>query len=224
MTPRSTSSDLTKCKLPPFTPDSPHTWIQICESIFVIYKVNRQEERFALTLTSLPAEELSRFQHICELEAEEEQIRYDLLKKAIVTHFDPPLHKKFQMVWEIPTLQPGQRPSDVLQQIFRWLPPGENREHFLVRQFFFSRLPTNMQNLCRNFNEKSLQEIATIADGFSSSLPRSSVFSLTQHDDEAPRINAARGRAGPCRIHAKYGRKARNCAEPTTCTFNQGNS
>jgi hypothetical protein len=210
-------SELSKCKLPEFTPDSPHSWFNVVESLFIIHKVVKEEERFALVLSSLPAKEVSRFESLCALPAEEAEGRYGKLKVGILAQFDPPLHVKYQNLVSIPPLLPGQRPSELLHNMLRWLPAEADREHFLVRQCFLSKLPVEIQNHCRTI-DKPVQDLAAVADTLNISnstsfLPQ--VCAVTQERERRP---------GPCRLHAKFGRQARRCAEPGQCSWSAGNA
>jgi hypothetical protein len=154
------------------------------------------------------------------MDCKEETGRYSLLRDAVMQQFDPPHHVKFANFMSTPVLQPGQRPTEVLHNLLRWIPKGVDRDHWLVRQVFLDKLPSFMRNHFYDDLNSSLQDIAAKADTMhrergSSSLP----------PFENARVMMARS-AGPCRIHAKYGSKANRCAEPTQCSWsvkNQGN-
>ena len=158
------------------------------------------------------------------LEPSEVSKRYTLIKEEATKQYNPPLFRKFQMIWEIPPLQAVQKPSEILTKLFRWLPPSSDRNHFLVREFFFSRLPPEMQNYCARHNDISLQDLAADLDAMKrpSGHPAAVAVPADEPLGEVQSnalMSAAIRNFGMCWVHRRFKDKATSCKNPKTCTF-----
>ena len=122
------------------------------------------------------------------LEATKDSKRYCLIKDEAIKQYNPPLYRKFQMIWEIPPLQAAQKPSEILTKLFRWLPPNEDRNHFMVRELFFSKLPAEMQNYCARHSEILLQDLAADLDAMKRPLGPSVSAAVLDNEPLNPRV------------------------------------
>ena len=226
-----------KIKLPEFTKEKPREWFMCVEQIFLIYDVSSPAKKFAHVVAQLPPDVFRKAHDILRLPDGPGINRYELLKSKLCKHFGLSLLSAFERFNKLPSLQSGQKPSNVLEALQDTLFPDADVNHQLVRAAFISRLPVSMQSaiFARDFD--NLSDLAAFCDTMCFSDSRVSplhseaveicALPAETADLHMQGIHAVTRRASStggntipqtnCWYHRRFGVKAKACNQP--CSF-----
>ena len=236
------STDKLSVKLPEFIESSPQTWWLTCMSVFEAKKVTKELERYHHLIAALPSSVTVKLLDVLSYENTEEKEekgeRLEFLKTRLMELYAPSEFDSYQRLQQVPTLQPGQKPSALYANMRSLLPHdiGNIDNTFLFRMMYLSKLPANLQSLVQAQGKRPVSQMAAFADTVAMahgkpSLPvQTASLSWVEEMEaaereaeaaqavQAVRINkrvnkkkSAENNAGLCFYHNKFGPKAEKC-------------
>jgi len=230
--------------LPPFRPSRPAAWIGQVENIFRMRHVTDQRDQFGYAVAMLGDDDSLAIDDLLEQFPPPPDAFTRLKQRLLSTH----ALTTYERVEQLLDMQPlgGQRPSVLLAQMKRLLPPGEEKS-MLFRCMFIKRLPREIRLALAEDTFSPVEALALRADSMVVHHESPVVAPATVEDPVvAPAIAGGRpagqqrdaagggkkpggkkkqgkARVGVCYSHYKFGEDAWKCDQPGNCSFKSGN-
>ena len=236
-------------RLPDFAQNEPLTWFRRAETRFRIRDIVQPTTRADYVLEALPEAIFARIGPW--LDQQPDEIPYDDLKKHLLKEFSPTTSERARRLLSLPSQPMGDRkPSHLWDEIctLSRLPEvdavsKQHKEVDLKKEIWLQSLPSSVRVLLRNTNDKSMDELSSLADDITMSqkaacLPTVStavehqqhletnindvmpVRQVGTHTERQVRAPTESGRL--CYYHRKFGSDARYCTKG--CKWSQKNS
>ena len=224
----------TTIKIPPFWKDDPAVWFVQVEKQFEIKNIIDEATKYNTICFNLDTTAASLVRDMITTTPPNEP--YTTIKTALISRSTPAKRERFRMLMNGTELG-DQKPTALLREMRRIM--GENLDIAdFLRELFLEKLPQTTQAMLAAFPDKTIDEIAAMADEMIISKP--SVFQVEKYELSALKaeINALKSELkqsknqgnmkdqdsstdGLCWYHARFGSKAHTCKQP--CTY-LGNS
>ena len=236
-------------RLPDFAQNEPLTWFHRAETRFRIRDIVQPTTRADYVLEALPE---AIFALIGPwLDQQPDEIPYDDLKKHLLKEFSPTTSERARRLLSLPSQPMGDRkPSHLWDEIYTLsrLPEvdavsKQHKEVDLKKEIWLQSLPSSVRVLLRNTDDKSMDELSSLADDITMSqkaacLPTvSTAVEHQQHletniDDVMPvrqvgthterHVRAPTESSRLCYYHRRFGSDARYCTKG--CKWSPKNS
>ena len=216
----------TKVKLPEFLEENPHTWLEVCKSVFEANKVTKDLDRYHHIVAALPAAVTSRLLDVFTAEPAEDGTdpRYRLLTERLLSLYGLNEYEAFQRFTSFSKLQPGQKPSALYADMMALLPWDVKPSGcpWWFRNSFLSKLPEHVRRHCKIVKFETLHQLALHADTVvemqgSSSLPLHAVL-----EEYPPSLSAPVVGEGVETVYATYTHSDRQLCKATSVKLNLG--
>ena len=236
-------------RLPDFAQNEPLTWFRRAETRFRIRGIVQPTTRADYVLEVLPEAIFARIGPW--LDQQPDEIPYDDLKKHLLKEFSPTTSERARRLLSLPSQPMGDRkPSHLWDEICTRsrLPEvdavsKQHKEVDLKKEIWLQSLPSSVRVLLRNTDDKSMDELSSLADDITISqkaacLPTvSTAVEQQQHietsiDDVMPvrqvsthteqQVHAPTESGRLCYYHRRFGSDARYCAKG--CKWSSKNS
>lgn len=146
-------------KAPLFTETDPTRWFKLCESSFILSKINNNSTKFHHALTSLPSSVSSKLS-----DAVIDSNDYECLKNAVVTLYEQTKPELFDSLVSKNNIMCN-KPSLYMRELQK-LGSQLGLSDELIKLKFLKSLPSHMRSCISVHENKSLDEISAIADGY----------------------------------------------------------
>lgn len=233
-------------KIPPFWEDDPEMWFAQIEMQFTMNGINQDTTKFYYTASSLNHKQATEVRDIIVNPPKTE--KYEKLKTELVRRLSSSEEQKMKQL-----LEPEEMGDRTTSQFLRYLRnlANDNFPEALLKTLWISRLPTNMQGILATIGEKSLDDMASVADKIletqragkyvaaTNTSNNDHMESLMKQIDEmrvcienltrqksntqSRSRSRPRSRSKPnlCYFHHRFGPNAKKCRQP--CSFNSEN-
>ena len=156
-------------RLPEFAQHEPLTWFRRAETRFRLRGIKQATTRADYVLEALPE---TIFRRIGPwLDQQPDEIPYDDLKKHLLKEFSPTTSERARRLFLMPSQPIGDRkPSQLWDEIcmLSRLPEtdedSKNKEVDLKKEIWLQTLPSCVRVLLHNTDEKSMDDLSTLAD------------------------------------------------------------
>ena len=156
-------------RLPEFSQHEPLTWFRRAETRFRLRGIKQATTRADYVLEALPE---TIFRRIGPwLDQQPDEIPYDDLKKHLLKEFSPTTSERARRLLLMPSQPIGDRkPSQLWDEIcmLSRLPEtdedSKNKEVDLKKEIWLQTLPSCVRVLLHNTDEKSMDDLSTLAD------------------------------------------------------------
>ena len=156
-------------RLPEFSQHEPLTWFRRAETRFRLRGIKQATTRADYVLEALPE---TIFRRIGPwLDQQPDEIPYDDLKKHLLKEFSPTTSERSRRLLLMPSQPIGDRkPSQLWDEIcmLSRLPEtdedSKNKEVDLKKEIWLQTLPSCVRVLLHNTDEKSMDDLSTLAD------------------------------------------------------------
>ena len=214
-----------KFPVPSFYEEDPERWFWQLEAHFIINKVTKDTEKYAVAVANLPYKVVRRIPTTLINQKDP----YKAVKELVVKETDLSNYQRSEKLHSLPALG-DQRPSELLASI-RNLQPVTDCKCYCSRFQFLSRMPPITRSHLVNHEELTVDELAALADTIMLSQAALSV-DIHHVKPEKPTASSPtvptkkekqqkKKTTGPCWFHAKYGEDAKSCRDP--CSWKSGN-
>ena len=208
------------CKLPPFWPEDPDTWIEQVEAQFHLRRVTSDSTKFYYLVAALDPATARRLRDT--IKSAPDGARYPALKAHLLSAFTMPESERANRLLNLRGLG-DRKPSALMDEMVALL-EGQT-PCFIFKQIFLNQLPETLQvqmatvtyNNARNFSLEAdkFWNAKIAAENNSHSINRvTSKQTYTPRQRTLPTPSTAENL---CFYHAKYGSSAHKCRTP--CSF-----
>jgi len=230
--------------LPPFRPSRPAAWIGQVENIFRMRRVVDQRDQFGYAIAMLGDDDSLAIDDLLEQFPPPPDAFTRLKQRLLSTH----ALTTYERVEQLLDMQPlgGQRPSVLLAQMKRLIPPGEEKS-VLFRCLFIKRLPREIRLALAEDQFSPVEALAARADSLVVHHDVAVTAVATVEDPVVAPVTAGgrpaqqqkhggggaarkgsgkkdrRKRVGVCYSHYKFGEDAWQCDQPGNCAFKSEN-
>ena len=242
----STQINVVAARLPDFSSQEPLTWFRRAETRFRIRGITQPTTKVDYVLEALPEEIFRRIGPW--LDQQDDEIPYEDLKKHLLKEFSPTTSERARRLLMMPSQPIGDRkPSQLWNEIcaLSRLPEvdevtKQHKEVDMKKEIWLQSLPSSVRVLLHNTDDKSMDELSTLADNITTSQnavrsPTVSNTAVRQHniDDVMPvrqegthtervEVRAPIESGRLCYYHRRFGSSARYCEKG--CTWSPKNS
>lgn len=233
-------------KIPPFWEDDPAMWFAQIEMQFIMNGVSQDTTKFYYIASTLNQKQATEVRDI--ILNPPESNKYEKLKTELIRRLSSSEEQKLKQLLQREEI--GDRTASQFLRYIRSL-ANDKLPESLLKTLWISRLPTNTQGILATIGEKSLDDMAVIADkilethqsgqyvAVASTSSEKHIKSLEKEIDDLrieirslirQRSNTherfrskSRNRNDPklCYYHNRFGSKARKCRQP--CSYNSEN-
>ena len=230
----STATNSVTVKIPPFWPADPELWFAQVEAQFTVKGITKQATKFAHVVAALSPEAAT---EVRDLILSPPLVNpFNRLKTALTERVSVSKRQKLQQLLHGEELG-DRKPSQLLRRLQQLHTTSDSA---LLRELFLQRLPRSVQLSLLSLPDKSLDELALIADSMLELEPRLSATVTAATIIETPpdmasirsdltkvlkllepqsptRCVATPSTSTSCWYHAKFGARAKKCQQP--CSF-----
>jgi len=233
---RSKEDNHIQVKIPNYFPN-PINWFTQVDAAFEISNIRNSKTKYFHLLTSLPPDILEMVSYELNPHASEP---YENLKQAILSKTSMSVTQAIDRLINS-KMDSYKRPSQILAELtqcFKIMQPGENPETSnLLRHRFMQSVSINIRHHLVQYQTKSLDEIAKLAD-YHHEIESQSINSMIKNSVENPNslqeitpedLNAIKARRNHnndnivrtwCFYHRKFGKYALKCQQPCSWSKN----
>jgi hypothetical protein len=147
-------------RLPPFWPSNPAAWFANADGQFALRGIVCQRARYYNALTALPESTVNLISDLVENVAPEDA--YDQLRARLAAAHQLTDYQKVEQLYALPPLG-GRKPSEMLAEMVRVCPRGEERSVFFTYAFLH-RLPRELRVLLTDVDHNDRRALALRAD------------------------------------------------------------
>lgn len=220
-------------KIPPFWPSDPELWFAQVEAQFALKQITAQKTKFSHVVAALSPEAATEVRDL--VLSPPATNPFDVLKASLTERVSLSKRQKIQQLLHAEELG-DRKPSQLLRRLQQLY---GNSDGDLLRELFLQRLPSNVQVGLLSHPDKSLAELALMADGMMELIesrpsvsrvetPESAeilslrsdldkVLKLLNNRSTTTSVQSETAKPEVCWYHAKFGASASKCRAP--CSF-----
>ena len=192
-------------KLPPFWVHNSAAWFRNADGQFFLNGINDELVKYYNALNAIPESVVNRIADFVEAELPDDP--YTQLRARLVTAHELSPYQRVHMIATLPPIG-DQKPSDLLAEMVRLCPRGEERSVFFV-YMFLNRLPRDIRSHLSGMDMADMA-LAARADELWTHRPLH-VASVSVAEDEAEgginAVNSSGSRGGQQQQHSGGGSK-----------------
>uniref|UniRef100_A0A5S6Q679 DUF7041 domain-containing protein n=1 Tax=Trichuris muris TaxID=70415 RepID=A0A5S6Q679_TRIMR len=153
----------TTLSVPAYTAADPELWFARLQLFFQHQRIQDEATMFELALGAMPEDSLSQLRDFI-LTAHSQPAPFTALKSTCLQRLVDNAEQRIRQALTGEELA-DRMPSAFLRRLQQLLPSSQvEREDAVLRQLFLTRLPQQLQAALLPFNDKSLSELASLAD------------------------------------------------------------